>query len=337
MTSLKNSWVKFFSEYGKIQNLALMKDSDGRSKCFGFSNYFEHESAVKAIEVKNGHNLKPEGKIIYVAKALRKEERARLLSTRRNFVPMNIIPPNPSSLNLYVKNIDNDVTDEKLFNEFSKFGELYSARVMRDETGQTRGFGFVLFKNAEQGTIAMRDMNGKVISTQKLFVDYAKKREGRRTYTPNQQMPEQNENYYARPEDPTHGNFRPRRPFDNNAGYSYYSRRGRGGMPRMNQMRSFQQPQVPAPLDNESATNLYNFIASKYTDVDASKVTGIFLSSLADWPSLVSRPDDLDRAVDQLRKQYPVVLLPKSELKDSQVPEVQSATPEAPTAAVPQQ
>jgi polyadenylate-binding protein len=50
--------------------------------------------------------------------------------------------------NLYVKNFPTrDMDEGQLVERFSKYGEISSAVVMRDENGQPRGFGFVCFKD----------------------------------------------------------------------------------------------------------------------------------------------------------------------------------------------
>ena len=51
--------------------------------------------------------------------------------------------------NIYVKNIGDDFTSENLRQEFEKFGIVTSAVVMEDETGKSKGFGFVSFDNHE--------------------------------------------------------------------------------------------------------------------------------------------------------------------------------------------
>ena len=51
--------------------------------------------------------------------------------------------------NVYVKNFGEDFEDDDLHQAFEKFGKIYSAVVMKDETGKGRGFGFVSFENHE--------------------------------------------------------------------------------------------------------------------------------------------------------------------------------------------
>ena len=55
--------------------------------------------------------------------------------------------------NVYVKNFSDDFTSDKLKTEFEKFGEVMSAVVMEDETGKSRGFGFVSFENHEDAAV----------------------------------------------------------------------------------------------------------------------------------------------------------------------------------------
>lgn len=45
--------------------------------------------------------------------------------------------------NLYIKNIDYDISDETLYNVFSKLGEITSHHIVRDTMKRSRGFGFM--------------------------------------------------------------------------------------------------------------------------------------------------------------------------------------------------
>lgn len=58
----------------------------------------------------------------------------------------------PSSCNLYVNSLPKEVTDDKLVQMFSTFGDIESARVMVDlGTRVSKGYGFVKFRSAESG------------------------------------------------------------------------------------------------------------------------------------------------------------------------------------------
>lgn len=45
--------------------------------------------------------------------------------------------------NLYIKNIDYDISDETLYSVFSQLGEITSHHIIRDATKRSRGFGFM--------------------------------------------------------------------------------------------------------------------------------------------------------------------------------------------------
>jgi len=72
--------------------------------------------------------------------------------------------------NLFIKNIDPEVDSKALFNQFRAFGHIVSARVMRNEQGGSRGFGFVSFQTPEQAANAMHSMNGVQLGNKQVIV-----------------------------------------------------------------------------------------------------------------------------------------------------------------------
>lgn len=63
--------------------------------------------------------------------------------------------------NVYVKNIDDDVTEYELHQLFSQCGTITSAKVMQDEKGLSKGFGFVCFSTAEEAYNAVNTFYGE--------------------------------------------------------------------------------------------------------------------------------------------------------------------------------
>ena len=51
--------------------------------------------------------------------------------------------------NVYVKNFAEALDDDKLKDLFDPYGKIVSCKVMRDENGNSRGFGFVSFEEHE--------------------------------------------------------------------------------------------------------------------------------------------------------------------------------------------
>ena len=153
---------------------------------FGFVDFAEHEAAVAAVEALNGKEVKTtlDGEEItqelYVGRAQKKVERERELRAKFEAEKMDRISKF-QGVNLYVKNLDDAVTDDVLRDEFSAMGTITSARIMKDsKTGLSRGFGFVCYSTPEEATRAVNEMNGKLIANKPIFVALAQRRDVRR-------------------------------------------------------------------------------------------------------------------------------------------------------------
>jgi len=73
---------------------------------------------------------------------------------------------------LFVGGLPWSFTDSMLFELFEPFGEVIDTRVVTDrETGQSRGFGFVLFEEVEAAAAAALAMNGKSVMKRTLRVN----------------------------------------------------------------------------------------------------------------------------------------------------------------------
>ena len=68
---------------------------------------------------------------------------------------------NSAGCELYIGNLDNEVTEEILFNLFSRYGNIQFLKIMRHLiTHQGRGFGFVTFRSRHEATQAQKAMHG---------------------------------------------------------------------------------------------------------------------------------------------------------------------------------
>jgi len=73
--------------------------------------------------------------------------------------------------NLFIKNLDSNISSSDLFSQFRRFGKIISARVMRDqETGNSKGFGFVSYSSSEEADKAKQSMHGKTLGTKQIVV-----------------------------------------------------------------------------------------------------------------------------------------------------------------------
>ncbi|CAK9140445.1 unnamed protein product [Ilex paraguariensis] len=165
-----------FCEFGKIVSLVVSKDENEASRGFGFVNFENPDDARRAMEAMNGSQFG--SKVLYVARAQKKAEREQIL--RRQFEEKRkeqILKYQGS--NIYVKNIDDDVTDDELREHFSQCGTITSAKLMRDDKGISKGFGFVCFSTPEEASKAVNTFHGYMFHRKPLYVAIAQRKEER--------------------------------------------------------------------------------------------------------------------------------------------------------------
>jgi polyadenylate-binding protein len=205
-----------FTKFGDVTSSSLARDPDGKSRGFGFVNYTTHESAAKAVDDLNNKDL--HGQELYVGRAQKKHEREEEL--RKSYEAARLEKQNKyQGVNLYIKNLDDDVDDEKLRTMFADFGPITSAKVMRDtpgeeddsddkekdeipempeileeegadkksdkkadkKSGKSKGFGFVCFSNPDDATKAVAEMNQRMINGKPLYVALAQRKDVRKS------------------------------------------------------------------------------------------------------------------------------------------------------------
>mmetsp|Transcript_27304 Transcript_27304/g.47101 ORF Transcript_27304/g.47101 Transcript_27304/m.47101 type:complete len:615 (+) Transcript_27304:168-2012(+) len=152
-----------FIAFGAIRSCKVAVDpSTGQSKGHGFVHFETQEAADLAVQKVNGMLLN--GKQVFVGPFVRRMN-SGAGHAERNFT------------NIFVKNLNLDVDEDKLREMFQQFGEITSSIVMRDETGASRGFGFVNFDNTESAKKAAEAMNGQNVGGDRpLFVGRAQKK-----------------------------------------------------------------------------------------------------------------------------------------------------------------
>uniref|UniRef100_A0A4W4FYI4 PABP n=1 Tax=Electrophorus electricus TaxID=8005 RepID=A0A4W4FYI4_ELEEL len=156
-----------FSAFGNILSCKVVCDENG-SKGYGFVHFETHEAAERAIEKMNGMLLN-DRKVFVGRFKSRKEREAEMGARAKEFT------------NVYIKNFGEDMDDDKLKEIFSKFGPALSIRVMTDESGKSKGFGFVSFERHEDAQRAVDEMNGKELNGKQVYVGRAQKKGERQT------------------------------------------------------------------------------------------------------------------------------------------------------------
>ncbi|PAA55544.1 hypothetical protein BOX15_Mlig023819g4 [Macrostomum lignano] len=126
-----DSLHKYFSQYGTVQHCNVPKDpKTQRSKGYGFLTYKDRES-VDSAQLHRPHVL--DGRQVETKRAMPREE-------------ANNPEAHITTKKLFVGALRKDVTDQLLRDYFSAYGTIVDAYIVRDNaTGDSRGFGFVVF------------------------------------------------------------------------------------------------------------------------------------------------------------------------------------------------
>jgi len=152
-----------FSAFGNILSCKIAVDEKGQSKGYGFVHYETKEAAQEAIGKVNGMMLND--KKVFVGEFMSKRERHEKLGDQQK-----------KFKNVFVKNFGTEFDTEKLKEKFSEYGEITSCVVMLDDTGKSKGFGFVAFEDHESAERAVEEMDGQEFENNKITVCRAQKK-----------------------------------------------------------------------------------------------------------------------------------------------------------------
>jgi RNA recognition motif-containing protein len=83
-------------------------------------------------------------------------------------------------MNIYVGNMNFNMGNDDLFNLFSQYGAVTTAKIINDKvTGRSKGFGFVEMENDDEARQAISSLNENEIQGRKLIVNEARPQEPR--------------------------------------------------------------------------------------------------------------------------------------------------------------
>ena len=155
-----------FSAFGNILSCKVAQDEFGNSKGYGFVHYETAEAATAAIKHVNGMLLN-EKKVFVGHHVPRKDRESKFEEMKANFT------------NIYVKNIESEVTDVEFHELFEKYGDTTSTAIQRDDSGKSKGFGFVNYVKHEAASAAVEALHDKDFHGQNLYVGRAQKKHER--------------------------------------------------------------------------------------------------------------------------------------------------------------
>ncbi|KAI0884620.1 splicing factor, CC1-like protein [Annulohypoxylon maeteangense] len=144
---------EFFEKVGPVTEAQIVKDRiSGRSKGVGYVEFKNEDSVTAALQL-TGQKLLGIPVIVQLTEA---EKNRQVRTTEGSSSHANSIPFH----RLYVGNIHFSITEQDLQNVFEPFGELEFVQLQKDDTGRSRGYGFVQFREADQAREALEKMNG---------------------------------------------------------------------------------------------------------------------------------------------------------------------------------
>ncbi len=176
--------TEFFGEGGNVTSAVIRRTPEGESRGFGFVNFESADEAKAAIDLFNGREVTPatddeEAKSLFVSRAQKKAEREKELKKKHEKLRQERINKY-QGINLFVKNLDDSIGDDELREAFAEFGTISSAKVMKNNDGTSRGFGFVCFSTQEEASRAVAEMSSRILGSKPIYVALAERREVRR-------------------------------------------------------------------------------------------------------------------------------------------------------------
>jgi RNA recognition motif-containing protein len=79
-------------------------------------------------------------------------------------------------MNIYVGNLSYEVKEEELKEAFEAFGQVETAKVILNDTGRSKGFGFVEMSNDTDAQAAISALNEKELKGRVIKVNMARPR-----------------------------------------------------------------------------------------------------------------------------------------------------------------
>jgi len=239
-TATEDDIQRLFLPFGEIEEVKLMRNPQGQSKCSAFLKYKTRSDAIIAINSLNGYSMTVNGvtnqiavrfadteaqKAKHAGNSQNQSFQADLLARlyaggnpysayinpyaavgyqnpyqqatpsassattvdaamfQRQLTSMltpsmmapsfNATPQRegPPGANLFIYHLPTSYSDQDLTSVFGQFGTVVSAHVFIDKpTGQSKGFGFVSFDNANSAQMAIQSMNGLQVGDKRLQV-----------------------------------------------------------------------------------------------------------------------------------------------------------------------
>ncbi|XP_034149868.1 polyadenylate-binding protein 1-like 2 [Esox lucius] len=150
-----------FSTAGAVYSIKVCSDkATRRSLGYAYVNFYRRTDAQRALDTLNFD--------VVMGKPMRIMWYEPDPTMRRSTVG-----------NVYLHNLDESICSKALYDTFSIFGHISSCKVVCDEKGKSKGYGFVHFTSQEVAHVAIEKLNGMMFNDRKAFLMPYKTRQDR--------------------------------------------------------------------------------------------------------------------------------------------------------------
>ncbi|CAG8518967.1 699_t:CDS:10 [Acaulospora morrowiae] len=151
---------EIFGVAGSVNNTKIIPDKNYQhgGLNYGFVEFNDHRSAEQALQTLNGrkiYNMEIKVNWAFQGQQGHKEDTS-------------------NHYHIFVGDLSPEVNDEVLAKAFSAFGSMSDARVMWDvNSGKSRGYGFVAFRDKTDAEQAIATMNGEWLGSRAIRCNWA--------------------------------------------------------------------------------------------------------------------------------------------------------------------
>ena len=155
-------FYEFFLQFGDVCSSKMPEDEDGNHMGYGYINYYDAESASRAIQATDGKEVW--GSKLEVKHFQKKNERLGNYPSTNN--------------NIYIRNFPPSYSENEINELCSQFGEILSTKISNDDVN--RRFAIVSFVNEDAATNARHSLSGvKLEDGSELFVNHVMSKQER--------------------------------------------------------------------------------------------------------------------------------------------------------------
>lgn len=155
---------KHFASCGNITQVKLLYRPDGKSRGRGFMKFSDEDSVQKALKL---HNSNMMGRRIVVEQPSNTSTRGPVGGNNGN---------SQESMSVIVRNLPYNMQEEDLGQIFESCGQIKKYRIIKNENGESKGFGFVDFYTTDAAKSAI-NKNGMKYQGRNVAIEFSMPRE----------------------------------------------------------------------------------------------------------------------------------------------------------------